>query len=58
MNAECSSLRPLCLTFFRKSVTSFGPGLLHPAVYYISSPGIRDLTVSSQMQKEENEKHK
>lgn len=44
MNAECSSLRPMCLTFFRKSVTSFGPGLLHPAVYYISSLGIRDLT--------------
>lgn len=43
MNAEFSSLRPMCLTFFTKSVTSFGPGLLHPAVYYISSLGIRDL---------------
>lgn len=43
LNEWKSSLRPMCLTFFRKLVTSFGPALLHPAVYYISSPGIRDL---------------
>lgn len=43
---ECRALRlgPMCLTSFRKLLTSFGPGLLHPAVYYISSPEIRDLT--------------
>lgn len=43
MNSKCSSLRPMC-TFFRKSVSSLSPGLLHPAVYYISSLGIRNLT--------------